>query len=953
MRRSRTLARCLAVTALGLMAIACEAPPAKPASHSPVNAQGPVAEVVILHSYHHGWRFTDLQDSVLHSVLAAGTRAPIRIQSEFLDAVSGEREDLFRAYAEVLRKRYESRRPRLVVTTDGPAARFMATHGLSVFPAVPVVFCAVDRSTADLVWSVRQATGVVETPDPGPTIELILRVHRGGIRRLVVVSDETAFGAQLRTRAQQAMEAVADLPRVEYMTVSPRSPEPALDAVAKLPPDAVLLILSAQDYRHDDPAAPQSLLSRLVREASVPAYGLYDSYLGSGIVGGVMVSAEAQALSAGRMALRVLDGVPVMQIPVEPGTMPTLVDERALQRWGIDRGVLPVGTERRFRERGWWEINGRLAAILLVVFAGLGAVIVSLVAAHRRARRLLAQVGRQHEQMERIGEIASIGRWELDVPTGELRWSAQAYAIHELDPSARPDLARAISFYVPAAQPVFAGAVDRAITHGEPFDVELLLTTARGAARWVRAVGIPELVDGRCRRLSGIFQDLTERRDAAIERHASEARMQAVVASMDDLVFVLDADGRISDFYQSAERKDLLMPPAAFLGRLAAEVLPPAVSVPLVEAMDALKRGVPTVQFEYVVEMPDGERWFNSRVSAFAGPGGQLAGMTAVVRDITDSVRDAEALRASEERLRAAAVRLEESVRERTSALEAREAELRAVIELLPVGLAVWRLDDGTVLEVNGAFSRLLGAEASTLPGRSWWDLVSPSTRGRDRLACAALGKGGEVEISPHESELLDADGAVVPVRLHCRLVEQGGGAVVVTLSVDLREAGTGRQLFLDILEAAPDATVVSDAQGRILFANNETERLVGWSRAELLGMRVEDLVPDAARVAHQAQRAAFMAAPRHRPMGKGRVLAVRHRDGTEIPAALSLSHVQSTWQGAVVVTAMRDVRERTRLEMEVQRVSRALDAALTAIAFTDVSGRLTKVNPAALALFG
>lgn len=176
MRRSLTMAKCLATAALALMATACEAPPVRRASNSPSIASGPVAEVVILHSCHHGWRFSDLQDSVLHRVLAAGTRAPVRIRSEFLDAVNGEREDALSVYADVLHRRYESRLPRLVVTTDGPAARFMAADGMRVF---------------------------VETPDPEPTIDLIPRVHPKA-RRLVVVSDETAFGAQLRARTEQA-----------------------------------------------------------------------------------------------------------------------------------------------------------------------------------------------------------------------------------------------------------------------------------------------------------------------------------------------------------------------------------------------------------------------------------------------------------------------------------------------------------------------------------------------------------------------------------------------------------------------------------------------------------------------------------------------------------------------------------------------------------------------------
>jgi diguanylate cyclase (GGDEF)-like protein/PAS domain S-box-containing protein len=121
----------------------------------------------------------------------------------------------------------------------------------------------------------------------------------------------------------------------------------------------------------------------------------------------------------------------------------------------------------------------------------------------------------------------------------------------------------------------------------------------------------------------------------------------------------------------------------------------------------------------------------------------------------------------------------------------------------------------------------------------------------------------------------------------------------------------TGEQ-FRDLLEAAPDAMVIVDADGHITLVNRQTERLFGYSRDELVGQPVEILLPETIRHRHTAQRQAYTTAPEVRPMGAGLELSARRRDGTEFPAEISLSPLQ-TAQGLLISAAVRDITERKR----------------------------------------
>ncbi len=109
------------------------------------------------------------------------------------------------------------------------------------------------------------------------------------------------------------------------------------------------------------------------------------------------------------------------------------------------------------------------------------------------------------------------------------------------------------------------------------------------------------------------------------------------------------------------------------------------------------------------------------------------------------------------------------------------------------------------------------------------------------------------------------------------------------------------------LLDAAPDATVIADEHGVIVFVNAQTEALFGYSRDELLGKPVECLLPERLRDGHPNHRHTYNSAPRVRPMGSGLDLYARRRDGSEFPVEISLSPFQ-TDEGFLVSSSIRDI---------------------------------------------
>lgn len=162
--------------------------------------------------------------------------------------------------------------------------------------------------------------------------------------------------------------------------------------------------------------------------------------------------------------------------------------------------------------------------------------------------------------------------------------------------------------------------------------------------------------------------------------------------------------------------------------------------------------------------------------------------------------------------------------------------------------------------------------------------------------------------------------------------------------------------LLAQVVEASPSAVLLADAQGRILLANAQTEKLFGYSRAELLGQPVEILIPARMRGGHPEMRRDFFHAPVPRPMGAGRDLYGLRKDGTEVPIEIGLNPVK-TGEGICVIASIIDITQRKQAEesllRERDRLRTLIDNLPDCIYVKDSERRFLVANAAVARLMG
>jgi signal transduction histidine kinase len=407
---------------------------------SPAEAEAQRRKFLVLHDSHSALPANMAMTRGMTAVFDAALPGGYDVYAEYRDGerFAGPEQD--RRFAEEILGKYAGL-PLDAVLTFGPGALAFAAETADAFaPDAPVAFGAVAEDQRAGVAFPTTFTGVVAAFDVAGTVRLA-RSLQPDARRVVVLSGAAPFDRNWQASARETLADVRDV-AVEY--VSDLTLAGFEDFAAQVDPDTILLILTIFEDAAGERFIPRDAVERIAARAAAPVYGVYDTYVGVGALGGVFSTFEGIGTAVAGLALEALepqrDNLGVAAAPVS-----TVVDWRALQRYGLDADALPPDAVTLFREIGTWERYRAQMLITLAVILAQTATIAALVVQGRRRRRAEAAAAEGRLELAHLSRVAQIGELsgalahELNQPLAAIL--ANAEAGERLMSQTPPDLA--------------------------------------------------------------------------------------------------------------------------------------------------------------------------------------------------------------------------------------------------------------------------------------------------------------------------------------------------------------------------------------------------------------------------------------------------------------------------------------------------------------------------------
>ena len=374
--------------------------------------------ILVLHSYHHGLTWTDDIMEGIYSVFKKDD-PNVEIHTEYMDTkrhFDGFDGKYLNSLLQVYRSKFETAEFDAIISSDDNALRFLLMHHKDLFPGVPIVFCGVNDYKDGMLIGHEKTTGVLEFLDKQASIDIALKLHPDA-KQVAVITDTSTTGKANRALIGEVALQYMGNPEFIFLDRddSGLTEQELLEKLRQLPEESI--VYYSDFLRSKGEYVDQKKIVPLISGASkYPVYTHYDEILGLGVVGGKLVNGYSQGRKAAEMTRRILDGIPVSEIPVYKESINRYIfDFKQMKRFGIDESELPensilinktVTFYAAFKEIVW--VTAGIIGILLIFIA-----ILNMNIARRKSaeEELKAAHGELEERVkERTGELTIANR---------------------------------------------------------------------------------------------------------------------------------------------------------------------------------------------------------------------------------------------------------------------------------------------------------------------------------------------------------------------------------------------------------------------------------------------------------------------------------------------------------------------------------------------------------------
>ena len=474
--------------------------------------------VLILHSF--GQQFEPFRTvaNTFKTELSLRSPYPIEYCEVSLETARFAEGDVDQPLADYVRSLCARQPMDLVACIGSPAVRFALRHQAQLFPQVPILAAGIEQRHLNGLSLGQNATAVTFTLDHVGFLDDALRLLPETKNVFVVLGTsplEKFWGEEMR-QEWQGFEG-----RVTFTWLSDLPLAGMRTRLATLPPHSAIVFGFIGVDGAGVPYDQGTALDTLSSAASSPMFGLYETELGHGIVGGRMVEVRKLGINSALVAVRLLQGEPATSIPIVPAApgKPTF-DGETLRRWGIHTSQLPSGSDVLFARPSVWQVY-RWRFIGLAALVGLEALLILLLMRnHERLRTTRAELLKNEENIRLAARAARLGFWTLDIDHDFLWMTDEGRELFGWSKAESLGFERFLETLLPQDREGAKHSMRRVLEGGAEFEAEHRIVLGDGSERWIATRGRAQKNGhGKPMLISGVSMDITSRKQAVHEAH--------------------------------------------------------------------------------------------------------------------------------------------------------------------------------------------------------------------------------------------------------------------------------------------------------------------------------------------------------------------------------------------------------------------------------------------------
>ncbi|MGZ6220148.1 MAG: PAS domain S-box protein, partial [Syntrophales bacterium] len=500
--------------------------------------------VLVLYSEDKAHPGHELTDRGIRSVFQSNKLFDVQLYTEYLDLSRFSGPDYTRTVTDYLGRKYAGLKIDAIITIYPAALDILLGEAIAGFPGVPIVACEILRDTAENLErspSRRFITGVVIGHNIAGMLDSAFQM-RPDTKHIALVAGTSTNDAHSERIVRKGLESYAK--KIDLIDLTKLPMQETLARVGSLPPNTIVLYAALFTDGAGQSFVPREALALISRTANAPVFGLYDSYLGYGIVGGRLVSFEQQGREAVTLALRIMGGESPASIPFGgEQAYVNLYDWRELKRWGLDESAVPADAIILNKPVSAWEMY-KFYILGAVAFCLLETALIILLIVQRSRKKVAEEAVNQFFNVSLdLKCIANSDGYFLRLnPAWEM---TLGYTLGELMAK------RFLEFVHPDDLDKTREAVSTLASQQKVTSFENRYRCKDGTYRWLEWISVPA---GKL--IYAAARDVTGRKQMEEAVRKSEARLKDITFSMADWVWEVDENGVYT--YSSQKGPDLL-----------------------------------------------------------------------------------------------------------------------------------------------------------------------------------------------------------------------------------------------------------------------------------------------------------------------------------------------------------------------------------------------------------